>query len=60
MFKQIVRDGILSPLGMPKFGDTITDKNLPALKAYFLNGAWQAYEGKSLDSAKTNAERKQP
>jgi hypothetical protein len=55
-----VRDGILSPLGMPKFGDTITDKNLPALKAYFLNGAWQAYEGKSLDSAKTNAERKQP
>ena len=50
IFKEIVRGGILAPLGMPKFSDTISDKDLPALKAYLINSAWQAYEGKSIDA----------
>ena len=39
---QILRDGILKPLGMPQFPD-ITDEEIAAVQAHIINEAWDAY-----------------
>ncbi len=43
LFAQIVRGGLYKDAGMPVFADTITDEDLPALEAYLISVAWQAY-----------------
>lgn len=40
---QILRGGILKPLGMPQFPD-ITDDEIAALRAHITNEAWSAYQ----------------
>jgi PQQ-dependent dehydrogenase (methanol/ethanol family) len=40
---QILRHGILKPLGMPQFED-LTDHQIEAVRAYIINEAWNAYE----------------
>ncbi|HEU4485643.1 MAG TPA: PQQ-binding-like beta-propeller repeat protein [Povalibacter sp.] len=47
---QILRDGILKPLGMPQFPD-ITDEEIAAVRAHITNEAWRAYEGQGADSS---------
>jgi quinohemoprotein ethanol dehydrogenase len=43
LFADIVRRGLYKDAGMPVFADTLTDEDLPALKAYLISVAWQAY-----------------
>ncbi len=43
---QILRQGVYSPLGMPRFPD-ITDKDISALQAFILNSAWAAYDSQA-------------
>ncbi|WP_129778363.1 outer membrane protein assembly factor BamB family protein [Peristeroidobacter soli] len=45
LLPQILRDGILKPLGMPQFPD-ITDEQIAAVRAHITNEAWNAYESK--------------
>lgn len=45
---QILRNGILKPLGMPQFAD-ITDEQIAAVRAHITNEAWRAYEGQGND-----------
>lgn len=40
---QILRNGILKPLGMPQFPD-ITDEQIEAVRAHITNEAWSAYQ----------------
>ena len=42
---QILRDGILKPLGMPQFAD-ITDEEIAAVLAHIMNEAWDGYMGR--------------
>ena len=42
---QILRDGILKPLGMPQFAD-ITDEEIAAVQAHIMNEAWDGYMGR--------------
>lgn len=46
---QILRDGILKPLGMPQFPH-ITDDEIAAVRAHITNEAWRAYEGQGGDA----------
>lgn len=43
LFSQIVRGGLLKANGMPIFADSISEEQLPALKAYILEQAWRGY-----------------
>lgn len=43
LFSEIVRGGLLKANGMPIFADSISEKELPALKAFIMNEAWRAY-----------------
>ncbi len=43
VFPQIIRGGLLSPLGMPEFKDVVSEADLPALRAYILEQAWASY-----------------
>jgi mono/diheme cytochrome c family protein len=43
LFAKIVREGLLKDAGMPVFGDVISAQDLPALKAYITQSAWQGY-----------------
>src|SRR5690606_24320189 len=52
LLPQILRDGILKPLGMPQFSD-ITDEEIAALQAHITNAAWDAYEGLSGEDRKS-------
>ncbi len=40
---QILRQGVLSPAGMPQFKD-ISDEDIAALQAFIINTAWDAYD----------------
>jgi hypothetical protein len=40
---QILRNGILKPMGMPQFPE-ITDEQIEAVRAHITNEAWNAYE----------------
>ena len=40
---QILRDGILKPLGMPQFAD-ITDEEIAAVQAHIMNEAWDGWD----------------
>ncbi len=42
-FDSIVRGGGYRALGMPQF-DYLTDQQLQSIRAYIINGSWQAYE----------------
>jgi PQQ-dependent dehydrogenase (methanol/ethanol family) len=42
-FSQIVRGGLYKEAGMPVFADTISEDQLPALKAYIMQEAWKNY-----------------
>lgn len=44
LFSQIVRGGYFTSSGMPNFKDVVKEEDLPALKAYILENAWQGYE----------------
>jgi len=39
---QILRDGILKPLGMPQYAD-MTDEEIAAVQAHIMNEAWDGY-----------------
>lgn len=41
MFQQIVREGILLPLGMPSFGDTLSTKEVEQIKQYTLQREYE-------------------
>lgn len=43
---QILRQGMLSSLGMPKFSN-LSDEDVAALQAYIVNTAWTAYEAQN-------------
>jgi len=43
LFQQIVRDGIFRYTGMPMFADSISEEDLPALRAYIAEQAWLAW-----------------
>jgi quinohemoprotein ethanol dehydrogenase len=47
LFSQIVRGGLYKDAGMPVFADAIRESDLPALKAYIINGAWKNYRAQS-------------
>ncbi|MDH4560498.1 PQQ-binding-like beta-propeller repeat protein [Pseudomonas sp. BN411] len=46
VFKAIVQQGALKPIGMPQF-ETMTDEEAEAIYAYIINSAWAAHEGKT-------------
>ena len=53
---QILRNGILKPMGMPQFPD-ITDEQIEAVRAHITNEAWNAYErNNSEGGAPTSAD----
>ena len=43
LFPQIVRGGLFKATGMPIFEETISEDDLPALKAYIMSEAWREY-----------------
>lgn len=44
LFPQIIRGGLLTPLGMPDYREMVSEADLPALKAYVLEQAWLEYD----------------
>jgi PQQ-dependent dehydrogenase (methanol/ethanol family) len=46
---QILRNGILKPLGMPQFPD-ITDEQIEAVRAHITNEAWRAFDEQGEDT----------
>ena len=51
LFAKIVREGLLKDAGMPVFGDDISTQDLPALKAYITQTAWQGYREQQASHA---------
>jgi quinohemoprotein ethanol dehydrogenase len=44
LFPQIIRGGLLTPLGMPDYRELVSEDDLPALRAYVLEQAWLEYD----------------
>ena len=52
LLSEIVRGGLFKATGMPIFADSISEQDLPALKAYLLDRSWDAYRQQEAKLAK--------
>lgn len=43
MFPKIIREGMLTSLGMPDYREIVAESDLPALRAYILEQAWKGH-----------------
>lgn len=44
LFSEMVRGGYFTSSGMPNFSEVVQEREIPALKAYIMEKAWQGYE----------------
>ncbi|MNR46915.1 Quinohemoprotein alcohol dehydrogenase ADH IIB precursor [compost metagenome] len=51
LFQQIVREGVLRPLGMPSFGDTLTADEVEKIKAYVMSREYADYTKEQQSAA---------
>jgi len=47
LFDQIVREGLFTPMGMPRFDDLLSKEDTDAIQAYLIDKSWQAYEAQN-------------
>ncbi|MCU1730953.1 MULTISPECIES: PQQ-dependent dehydrogenase, methanol/ethanol family [unclassified Pseudomonas] len=59
MFQQIVREGVLRPLGMPAFGDSLSADDVEKIKAYVMNREYLDYQ-KQQTAAEVAARPRSP
>lgn len=51
LFQQIVREGVLRPLGMPSFGDTLSVDDVEKIKAYVMSREYADYTKEQQSTA---------
>jgi quinohemoprotein ethanol dehydrogenase len=57
LFSEIVRGGYFTSSGMPNFSDVVQDSDIPALKAYIMDKAWQGYEQQKTKGSSDSSSR---
>jgi len=50
-FKDIVLKGVLAPLGMERFDDILSDKDVDHIHAYLIDQSWVAYREQEAAAA---------